>query len=89
VSAADATARAVEMERALLGCTTHLSGVLVTWHRCRAECTDAELAEVGAALLDRSRARARAARSSGSARGQQREYLLQPFVRALFGVGSP
>lgn len=75
---------AVEMERALLGCTTHCSGVLMTWHRCREHCTPEELKEVGRLLSERSNGRLANAQRLWSDRSINRERLLQPFIEALF-----
>lgn len=73
---------AIEMERALLGCTTHCSGVLTTWHRVHAD--HADIQRVGVILLARSEGRLQRAERIESERGVQRERLLQPFIRALF-----
>lgn len=77
---------AVDMDRALLGCTTHLSGVLVTWNRCRNELGAAGLQEVGRALLERSGKRLAAAQEAQNARNVQREQMLRPFIAFAFGV---
>ena len=76
---------AVEMERALLGCTTHCSGVLMTWHRCFEKCeTDAEMQAIGRCLLERSQGRLDRAKRLWSDRGINRERLLAPFIAVLF-----
>lgn len=77
---------AVEMERALLGCTTHCSGILNTWLVCRRTLGDDQLRAVGLTLIDRSVARRERALALTSERSIQRENSLQPFIRALFNV---
>jgi len=82
-----ASEMAVEMERALLGCTTHCSGVLMTWHRCIEQCqSPEEIAAIGHVLLERSEARLERAKKCWSDRGINRERLLQPFIAQLFHV---
>jgi hypothetical protein len=76
---------ATEMTRAMLGCAMHVSGVLVTWARCRQELGSDTLAELGRRLIEKSRERKK---RSTSQRGCEREELVQPFVAALFGVPS-
>ena len=74
--------QAVEMERALLGCTTHPSGVLQTWYRCYQD--KANLPEVGRAMLLRSQRRLDSAHHYGSQKDVEREIMLQPLIRRLF-----
>jgi len=76
-------AMTIDMERALLGCTVHVSGVLVTWNRAF---NDGQLEVVGRGLIERSNQRLKYARETGNDRNALREEMLIPFIRHAFGV---